>query len=76
MQCTICGAEAKNLAPGYFDGLVVSCKHCGEYTVTGSAVNDLLRLDFEARLGALEKARRAAAPDEVPKIDTGILETT
>ena len=68
MQCSICGAEAENLTPGDYDGLVVRCKRCGEYEVSDNALNDLLRLDFDARVAALDTAQRAAGPHERPAI--------
>ncbi len=60
MQCSICGAEAEDLTSGDFDGLVVRCKRCGEYEVADSALNDFLRLDYDARVATLEKAKSAA----------------
>ncbi|MCC7250585.1 hypothetical protein [Hyphomicrobium sp.] len=63
MQCSVCGAEAEDLTSGDFDGLVVRCKRCGEYEVADGALNAFLRLDYDARVAALEKAREAAAGD-------------
>ena len=60
MQCAVCGAEAEDLASGDFDGLAARCKHCGEYAVVDAALNDFLRLDYEARVAALERAKQAA----------------
>jgi hypothetical protein len=57
-HCPICGGEAKNATPGNFDGLIIKCKHCGDYGITDSALNDFLRLDFDARQSALVDARR------------------
>jgi hypothetical protein len=68
MQCSVCGAEAENLTSGDFDGLVVRCKRCGEYEVADAVLNDLLRLDFDARMAALDAAKRAAGPDTRPAI--------
>ncbi|MBX9861254.1 MAG: hypothetical protein K2Y42_00760 [Hyphomicrobium sp.] len=68
MQCSVCGAEAENLTSGDFDGLVVRCKRCGEYEVADAVLNELLRLDFDARVTALETAKRAAGPDRRPAI--------
>jgi hypothetical protein len=68
MQCSICGAEAENLTPGTYDGLVVRCKRCGEYEVSDDALNGLLRLDFDARVAALDTAKRAAGPQQRPAI--------
>ena len=45
-HCPICGGEAKNATPGNFDGLIIKCKHCGDYGITDSALNDFLRLDL------------------------------
>jgi transposase len=68
MQCSICGAPAKNLTPGSFEGLVVSCPHCGTYEIADSALNGFLRLDFDRRAEALQKAKRFAAPGARPTI--------
>jgi hypothetical protein len=57
MNCPICGAEATNATPGNFDGLIVECKHCGEYEIPDDALNSLIRLDFDARKAALDKAK-------------------
>ena len=51
MNCPVCGAEAKNSTPGDFDGLIVECKHCGNYKIRDDALNAFLRLDFDARKG-------------------------
>ena len=69
MDCPICGAEAKNSTPGNFDGLVIECKHCGIYDIPDSALNALIRLDFDARKSALEKARDAATGGARPSIN-------
>jgi transposase len=60
MQCSICGAEAENLSSGDFDGLIVRCKRCGDYALASAALNEFLRLDYDARVAALEKARQIA----------------
>ena len=54
MNCPVCGAEAKNSTPGDFDGLIVECKHCGNYKIRDDALNAFLRLDFDARKAALD----------------------
>ena len=68
MQCAICGAEAEDLTRGDFDGVIVSCKRCGEYEVADQALNDFLRLDYDARVGVLDRAQAAAAPGDRPSI--------
>jgi hypothetical protein len=73
MDCPICGAEAKNATPGDFDGLIIRCKHCGDYGITDSALNDFLRIDFEARQSALTKAKMAATAGTRPTIDVRCL---
>jgi len=74
MQCSVCGAEADNLTPGDFDGLVVRCKRCGDYQVSDSVLNELLRLDFDARVAALDKAKSSAEPDQRPAITQACLQ--
>jgi hypothetical protein len=69
MDCPVCGAEAKNAAPGDFDGLLIQCKHCGDYGITDNALEDFLRLDFDARRFALAKAKTAAPAGGRPTID-------
>ncbi len=69
MQCPICGAEARDLSSGEFDGLIVDCKHCGEYAVAESVFNRLLRLDFDQRTAARDKAKAAAPAGVRPTID-------
>ena len=61
MQCSVCGAEAEDLTSGDFDGLIVRCKRCGEYEIADGALNDFLRLDYDARVAVLMKAKDAAA---------------
>lgn len=73
MQCPVCGAEARDLSSGDFDGLMLDCKHCGSYEIADSALNGLVRLDFDARVAALEKARASAAPGARPTISLGCL---
>jgi hypothetical protein len=73
MQCSVCGAEAEDLTSGDFDGLAVRCKRCGEYAVADSALNAFLRLDYDARVAALDKARKAADEGQRPTIFTRFL---
>ena len=68
MQCPICAAPARRHAED-LDGLVVVCRHCGEYQVTDPALNELLRRDVEERREALHAAKRVAAPGTRPLID-------
>jgi len=73
MNCPICGAEALNATPGNFDGLIVECKHCGTYDIPDDALNALIRLDFNARKAALEKAAAIAPSGARPSIDRSLL---
>jgi hypothetical protein len=68
MQCSVCGAEAESLGSGDFDGLVVRCKHCGEYEISDDVLNDFLRLDYDERVAALGEAKGAAAAGQRPAI--------
>jgi hypothetical protein len=68
MLCSICGAPAKSLTPGDFDGLIVSCPHCHEYEVAGAELNQLLRLALSQRREVLLRAKRQAPPGQRPII--------
>lgn len=68
MQCSVCGAEAESLGSGDFDGLVVRCKHCGEYEIAEDVLNDFLRLDYDERVTALGKAKGVAVAGQRPAI--------
>ena len=76
MNCPVCGAEAKNSTPGDFDGLIVDCKHCGNYKIRDDALNAFLRLDFDARKAALDGAKRSAKSGATPSIDKASFSTT
>jgi len=73
MQCPVCGAVSRDMSPGDFDGLIVDCKHCGDYAIVGSALNALLTLGFNERVDALEKARSVASPSVRPTTSTDCL---
>ncbi len=70
MNCPVCGAEAKNSTPGDFDGLIVECRHCGNYKIRDDALNAFLRLDFDARRSTFEGAKKSAKSGAIPSIDT------
>ena len=69
MQCCGCGAAAQDKTRGDLDGLRIDCPHCGVYEVSGSVLDRLLRLSMPERAEALARAKRFAAPGEVPEID-------
>jgi hypothetical protein len=73
MSCPICGAVAEDLSGGDFDGLQIRCPHCGKFDVSGTVVDELLRLPYDDRLAALEKARRKAPNNEPATINSLIL---
>jgi hypothetical protein len=68
MLCSVCGAPAKNLTPGNFDGLIVSCPHCQQYEVAGPTLNQLLRLALSQRHEVLLRAKRQTPPGQRPII--------
>jgi hypothetical protein len=69
MQCCACGAVAQDKTPGGLDGLIIDCPRCGEYEITGSALNNLLRLSLPECADALAKAKRFAQAER-PVIDS------
>jgi hypothetical protein len=70
MQCPVCAAQAKNLTPATYDGVVVSCPTCGDYQVTGTVFNKLLKLAPEYRTDVLQRAKARACLGARPTIST------
>ena len=70
MQCPVCAAQAKNLTPGTYDGVIVGCPRCGDYQITGTVFDKLLRLGAEERVEALQRAKQRATPGARPTIST------
>jgi len=70
MQCPVCIAQAKNLTPSTYDGVVVGCPRCGDYQVTGTVFDKLLRLEAEERAEALQRARQRVSPGARPTINS------
>lgn len=73
MSCPICGAAAEDVSSGDFDGLQVRCPRCGDFEVAGDVLDQLLRLDYDERVEALEKARRMAPEGARPAINSATL---
>ena len=59
MQCPICARQAENLTPNTLEGVVVGCRHCGAYRISGTSFHDLMSLRPEKRIAALEMAKVA-----------------
>jgi hypothetical protein len=70
MTCPICGAAAEDITSGVFDGLQVRCPRCGDFEVSGTVLERLLRQGYEERVEALEKARRLAPKGQRPIINS------
>jgi hypothetical protein len=70
MQCCACGAGAKDKTPADFDGVVIECLRCGEYGISGDALNNVLRLSVPQCADALAYARRLAKAGHRPIIDS------
>jgi hypothetical protein len=70
MQCPVCAAQASNLTPATYDGVVVGCPRCGDYQITGTVFNQLLRLGADERAEALERAKRGVSQGARPTIST------
>jgi hypothetical protein len=41
------------------DGVVVGCAECGDYRIAGGAFHELMRLQAESRVAALQAAKGA-----------------
>jgi hypothetical protein len=70
MHCPVCAAPAEDLTPGSYDGVVVRCRRCGDYQVTGTVFDKLLRLSIEQRSAALEAAKRRTTSGARPTISS------
>jgi hypothetical protein len=70
MQCPVCAAQAKNLTPSTYDGVVVGCPRCGDYQITSTVFDKLLRLGAEERADALQKAKQHVSLGARPTIST------
>jgi hypothetical protein len=57
MQCPVCHGQAENLTPNTLDGVVVGCAECGDYRIAGGAFHELVRLQAEGRVAALQAAK-------------------
>ena len=73
MQCPICGSVAEDITPPGYDGIGVRCRNCGEFDVSDSTLNELLRRDVRQRTHALVKAKELAPAGERPAIPAGCL---
>jgi hydrogenase maturation factor HypF (carbamoyltransferase family) len=73
MECPICLAEARNLTPRTYQGLIVGCPRCGVYRVMKAAIGALPRLKVEKRLEALTKAKIYTSPKAWPTISNACL---
>lgn len=69
MHCCACGAVAQDKTPGDLDGVIISCPHCGEYEISGTVLDTLLRLTLPECTDALTKAKRFAQGERRPVID-------
>ena len=74
MECPICLAEARNLTPRTYQGLIIDCARCGPYRVMKTALATLPELRVEKRLGALMKAKMYGSPKSWPTITIVCLE--
>jgi hypothetical protein len=69
----MCTAQAKNLTPNTYDGVVIGCPRCGDYQITGTVFDQLLRLAVAERTKALQRAIERASPGARPTISTTCL---
>jgi len=57
-------------ASGTYDGVVVGCPGCGDYQITSTVFDKLLRLAAEERTEALQRAKQRAFLGARPTIST------
>ena len=73
IECPICRAEARNLTPITYQGLIVGCPRCGAYRIMKGAISSLPQLKVEKRLAALTKAKIFTSPKAWPTISKACL---
>ena len=59
MRCPICLSQAENLTPNTLDGVVIGCSCCGNYRISGGSLHELMGLQLDKRIAALDVARVA-----------------
>lgn len=60
MQCPVCEGSARDRTPPAFDGIVVGCPTCGNYSVAAGYLDKLRASPPEARREILRKAKQFA----------------
>jgi len=75
MKCPVCEAESEDITEHSFDGKSVRCPRCGDYDIAGSVYvpGNLIKLEAEGRLRALQRARQFAKRGERPVIKSSTL---
>jgi hypothetical protein len=71
LDCPICCAQAQNLTPPTYGGLVIGCDRCGTYRIMKSAVPAVRKLKAEKRLDALKRAKTLISSRGWPTINSG-----
>jgi hypothetical protein len=67
--CHLCECTDALRLPSYFDGERISCRRCGDYEITGRALQTLPRLSIEERQQKRDHAIRSShMPHGVPRI--------
>jgi len=60
MQCPVCGGPATDHTPPEFDGIVVGCNTCGNYSIADGYVDKLRALAPDVRREILRKSKQIA----------------
>jgi hypothetical protein len=68
MRCPICLCVTQNVSPALGDYSTFECRSCGIFEVTGTGLTELIDKSLAERGEALERAKREAGPDKVPRI--------
>ncbi len=67
-SCPVCDGSAWEEMPHDSDAEVISCASCGQFRISGSALETMKHVDADTRRGKLEDAKRAARPGALPFI--------
>ena len=57
MLCEVCGGPAVDHTPPGYDGMMISCQMCGNYSIGGNVLHKFRQLSLDERQRTLQKAK-------------------
>ena len=72
MRCPVCLDAIDDVEPAFGDYSTINCNTCGNFEITGSALNELVGKSAAERAEALALAKREMSQGELPRITTRV----